>query len=151
MKISRWLSKCLLLLFVSLGCLGQTVYQLKAGNKEFQERMSYYRPKNVESFDLFYDQIIDSLESRDYRVMADLIKYPIKVEVKGKYITLLSRAEFVKRGELIMEDNFIKLLLCEREKLYCVSQGVQLGRGELWFNTMTEDDREIWKLIAINN
>jgi hypothetical protein len=140
-----------LMLFMSIGCFGQMVYQSKIGNQEFQKRMSFYRSKDVESFNVFYNDLFGALEDRNYTQIAALVNYPIRVESKDKYIFLRNRAEFVKRGKLIMNDNFIKSLLCEREKLYCVSKGVQLGQGDLWFNTVNVDGIETWKLITINN
>jgi hypothetical protein len=150
MRINKFLL-FIIVFCISMECYGQTIYQMKFGNNEFQERMSFHRPKNIESFDVFYADLLKALEARNYIQVAALVKYPIKLELNNKYIHLQNKTEFVKHGKAVMDDIFIRLLLCEQEELYFVSKGVQLGRGDLWFNTVIINDTEMWKIIAINN
>lgn len=119
------------------------------GNAEFKDRMLRLRPNDIVEFNIFYKSVLIAFRNRDNKAIASLIRYPIKIEIGKKTISVKSQKEFSHIAKKALCENFIKLILCESQNLHCMPKGIMLGDGELWFNTDIKNGD--WKIIAINN
>ncbi|MFA6719102.1 MAG: hypothetical protein WCS15_08470 [Prevotella sp.] len=149
MSIDKRLILWVFLLF-SLSISAQDLYQSKYGDQEFKERISYYR-KDVKNFDDFYSNLIADFETKNFAAIASMIRYPIKVNVKGKKVKVHNASEFIQIAGSFMDQNFIDKVLSEKQSLSYLSGGVVLGKGQLWLNTEPINGVETWLVIAINH
>jgi len=129
---------------------GQTAPRSRYGSAEFKERMSTYRGNQVEAFDQFYGDLTKALSDGDYDKMADFMQFPMQVKVRGRRVSIKTKDDFIRIAKVTIDHNWVKLVLCEKDQLSCVSKGVLVGRGEAWFNTVGVAGKETWKLITIN-
>lgn len=118
------------------------------GGLEFQERMRFYRPGEAATFAGFYREVMGAVEAGDPARLARLVRFPARVRVRGRPVTVRDRAAFIRVGRQVLGEPFRAHLLGERDDLRLLSGGVSLGRGDLWFNTVPAG---VWRVIAINN
>jgi hypothetical protein len=140
-----------IILIISLNIMAHAAYRSHYGNDEFKTRMEIFLGDEVENFDVFYTKILDALTHRKLCNISGLIKYPFRTEIKGKKVIIKNENQFCKQSKLILENNFIKLVLCEQDEIHQLSSGVMIGGGELWFRLKTVHGETSWKIIAINN
>ena len=119
----------------------------RAGDREFQERMAFYHPQAVRAFDVFFQRLMAALEADDPVRVAPLVRYPLRVRARGATVTVAGPAAFVQRARDLLPPAFTARLVGERESLRCLSGGVALGRGDLWFGL---GPGGAWEMRAVN-
>ncbi|MGB7598749.1 MAG: hypothetical protein WBM24_00475 [Candidatus Sulfotelmatobacter sp.] len=107
-----------------------------------------YGTASVEHFlaDLQHSVAVD-----DRAHVAEMVRFPISITVEGKALTLRNKDQLLKYYNVAF-DTKVKGFIAKQEvsKLFCNSQGVMIGRGEIWINTGGGKPSQL-KTVAINN
>lgn len=81
-----------------------------------------------------------SMIAGDDTKIAELVKYPIHVNLHGQEIILHNQAEFLDQYPKIFDQEFVTALAdVDESDLILLPNGVQVGNGELWFNYFCTD------------
>jgi hypothetical protein len=82
--------------------------------------------------------------------VAQMVEFPISIQVSGKPKRLRNRSELLKYYDVAF-DTKVKGLIAEQQfnELFCNWQGIMIGRGEIWVNKVSSSRQ--FRIIAINN
>jgi len=102
----------------------------------------------------FYLKVKGAILSKDYHAIATMLQFPTSLYVDGIPTRVISKDEFIKNGEKIINKRILRAVYCSTyETLWSNYSGVMLGQGELWFNKIKEKDEDPWQTVIwkINN
>jgi hypothetical protein len=101
----------------------------------------------------FLTTLQQAVRNDDRRVVASLVAYPITVRIDGVPTTLADTAVFTAQYPLAMTERVQAAVeASEPAALFANSDGVRIGRGELWFGGVYEDGAGTYdiRILAIN-
>jgi hypothetical protein len=82
--------------------------------------------------------------------VAELVRFPIRITVSGKPLTLRSKNQLLKYYNIAFDPKVKGFIAKQRfSDLFCNWQGIMIGRGEIWINTTGKSSR--LRIITINN
>ena len=97
-------------------------------------------PDDMQDAETFFLIFKTSLAAGDDVGVAEWVKYPIWVRVGGQELRLNDRTEFLEQYEAIFDQEFVTAIFATDEtNLTLLPNGVQVGNGELWFNSFCVD------------
>lgn len=101
----------------------------------------------------FFVKIQDYVVNNNKKQLADQIRYPITVKIKGKATKIHNKDEFISKYDEIIYPDYKKVIVNAFTKyLFANYQGVMLNNGEIWINEVTTAGNDSKLLItAINN
>lgn len=106
----------------------------------------------------FFELLKESVKNNDKAKLSMHVQYPIKVYVpvnnakmkKSKRTTIHNAKEFLAHFDLIINKKVRDAVLKQSyDSLFCNWQGVMIGNGEIWINSIVGNDSLF--IIAINN
>jgi hypothetical protein len=101
-----------------------------------EPRMRPILPDDLQDAETFFLIVKTSMAAGDDVKIAESVKYPIRVTMDGQEILLKDQREFLDQYETIFDQDFINTLFeMDETNLTLLPNGVQLGNGELWFNS----------------
>jgi hypothetical protein len=79
-----------------------------------------------------------------------MVHFPIKITAAGKPLVLRSKDQLLKNYDVAF-DSKVKGFIAKQQfaELFCNWQGIMIGRGEVWINTVGKSSR--LRIITINN
>jgi hypothetical protein len=81
-----------------------------------------------------------SMAAGDDVGIAELVKYPLHVNLDGQNILFKDQSDFLDLYEKIFDPDFIDVLFeIDESELTLLPDGVRVGTGELWFNSFCVD------------
>jgi hypothetical protein len=84
--------------------------------------------------------------------VADMVAFPLDVNVSGARVTVPSKQEFIDSYTEIIDPQVKAAILAQTaDGLFVNYQGVMIGRGEVWFGAVGSAPSYQVKIIAINN
>jgi hypothetical protein len=101
----------------------------------------------------FLATLQQAVRNDDRQAVASLVSYPIKVRIDGTPTTLPDPAAFIAQyPEVMTEPVRAAVEVAEPAALFANSDGVMIGRGELWFGGVYEDGAETYdiRIVGIN-
>ncbi len=106
--------------------------------------------EDAETVESFAASVREQILNKDWKGLSENVSYPITVSGK----TYADKAEFAAADwDSMLSDEFIKDIEEEScENLFCNSDGIMLGMGEVWIAEQLDDNYESMglKVIAIN-
>ena len=106
--------------------------------------------EDAETVESFVAEVRQQIVDRDWEGLSDNVLYPITIA----NTTYSSKEEFLAADwDSILSDEFFKAIEEENcENLFCNSDGVMLGNGEVWISEQLDENFESYglKVIAIN-
>ena len=113
--------------------------------------MSDRSDKEVENF---AQKIVSLVKENKKDSLAELVAYPINIKIDSKKMNIANSSAFVKNYDKIMTPNLKKNI--EKAKttdMFVSADGVMLGgdSNNIWFRDITENDKQVLKIIGINN
>ena len=113
--------------------------------------MSDRSDKEVEDF----AQKIVSLVNEDKKdSLAELVAYPINIKIDNEKMSIANSSEFVKNYDKIITPNLkMNIEKAKTTDMFVSADGVMLGgdSNNIWFRDITEDNKQVLKIIGINN
>ncbi len=95
---------------------------------------------DMQDAETFFLIIKTSMAAGDDIGIAERVKYPLYVRLNGKEIVFKDQREFLDQYEKIFDEGFINVLFdIDESDLILLPNGVQVGNGELWFNSFCVD------------
>ncbi len=91
---------------------------------------------DAEKFEKFYDNLRADVAKGDKAATASLFSYPMSIHFppKKKLVLISNKAEMLKNFDRIFNPQAKKALQkTKTADLFCNSQGVMIGNGEIWF------------------
>jgi len=93
---------------------------------------------------LKYERVIDALKTavvaHDAAGVAALVRYPIRVAVKGRKVRIASAAAFIANYRDIVTPEIASAVTGTRyEDLFVRDQGVMFGSGQVWIGRVCRD------------
>lgn len=101
----------------------------------------------------FLTTLQEAVRNDDRQSVATLVAYPITVRIDGAPTTLADADAFTAQYPLIMTEGVQSAVeAAEPATLFANWQGVRIGRGEIWFGGVYEDQAETYdvRILAIN-
>jgi hypothetical protein len=101
----------------------------------------------------FLATLQQAVRNDDRQALASLVSYPITVRIDGAPTTLADPAAFSARyPEVMTEPVRAAIEAAEPATLFANSDGVMIGRGELWFGGVYEDGAKTYdiRIVGIN-
>jgi hypothetical protein len=102
----------------------------------------------------FYLKVKGAILAKDYHAISTMLSFPTSLYVDGIPTRVLSKEEFIKNGNKIINERVLRAVYCSTyETLWSNYSGVMLGQGELWFNKIKGKDEDPWQTVIwkINN
>lgn len=102
----------------------------------------------------FFTKLKTAIAEDNKTVVAAMIRYPFRTNIDGERITIPGASDFTARYEEMVTDRVREVVANQHyENLFANWQGVMVGRGEIWFGGICEDnsceEAEVF-IIAIN-
>ena len=95
---------------------------------------------DMQDAETFFLILKTSLAAGDDVGIAERVKYPLRVRLNGQEIVLKDQNEFLDQYEKIFDQGFVTALSdIDESNLILLPNGVQVGNGELWFNSFCVD------------
>ena len=105
-----------------------------------EPRMRPILSNDMQDAETFFLIVKTSLAAGDDLKIAESIKYPVRVKLGGQEFLLKDQPEFLDQYETIFDQGFTTALFeMDETNLTLLPDGVQVGRGELWFNYFCMD------------
>jgi hypothetical protein len=101
----------------------------------------------------FLASLQQAVRNDDRQAVASLVSYPITVRIDGAPTTLADPAAFTAQyPEVMTEPVRAAIAAAEPATLFANSDGVMVGRGELWFGGVYEDGAKTYdiRIVGIN-
>ena len=98
----------------------------------------------------FLRDLQEAVASDNRSRVAQLVEFPIAIQVSGKRKTLRNRSQLLQYYDVAF-DAKVKGFIRKQEfsTLFCNWQGIMIGRGEIWINKVGSSPQI--KIVAINN
>ena len=105
-----------------------------------EPRMRPILSDDMQDAETFFLIIKTSMAAGDDLRVAESVKYPVHVKMDGQVIALADKQEFLDQYKKIFDQEFINALMeIDESDLTLLPNGVQVGNGELWFNSFCVD------------
>ena len=105
-----------------------------------EPRMRPILSNDMQDAETFFLIIKTSMAAGDDVGIAERVKYPLRVRLNGQEIVLKDQNEFLDQYEKIFDQGFVTALSdIDESDLILLPNGVQVGNGELWFNSFCVD------------
>jgi hypothetical protein len=103
----------------------------------------------------FFERLKKAVAGNDKKTVASLVDYPFKARINGKAVTIRDAAHFVADYDKVVTAK-VKEAIAKQTytTLFANWQGVMIGDGEVWFNSICSDDscrQQTVKIIAVND
>ena len=97
-------------------------------------------PNDMQDAETFFLILKTSMAAGDDAGIAERVKYPIRVRMNGQETVLKDQNEFLNQYEKIFDQGFVTALSdIDESNLILLTNGIQVGNGELWFNYFCVD------------
>ncbi len=108
------------------------------------------RDYGAASVEQFLEDLQHSVAADDRAHVADMVRFPIRITVAGKPLTLRTRDQLLKYYDVAF-DSKVKGFIAKQKfsELFCNWQGIMIGRGEIWINVAGKPSR--LRIVTINN
>jgi len=108
------------------------------------------RAYGTTSVERFVADLQHSVAVDDRAHVAEMIRFPISIAVKGKSLTLRNKDQLLKYYNVAC-DSKVKGFIAKQHvsELFCNWKGIMVGRGEIWINAVGRSSP--LKIVAINN
>ncbi|KEO83641.1 hypothetical protein [Tumebacillus flagellatus] len=111
---------------------------ISAGNP-YRDAGIYY-PKE---FEAFFKKLQQMVQEENHEAVADLLRFPLRVNDSGKNYKNATREEFLNQYDEIMTTRVKTALINQKaEDLFVNDRGVMVGRGEIWINEVVHTDED---------
>ncbi len=105
-------------------------------------------------YDRFLQTLKECTAAHDWRALAALVAYPIRIKIAGESRRIASAEQFLEHANGLLSARVIAAIREQRyATLFANDRGVMIGDGEIWFSGICGDtrcvDRSI-KITAIN-
>jgi hypothetical protein len=98
----------------------------------------------------FAKKVIELIENDERQELADIIQYPLNINLDGKKIYIKDKDAFLENYSLIFNDKFkLQIKDADTENVWGNSVGYIIGNGDIWFANDSSDGK--LKIIAINS
>nr|WKF55942.1 hypothetical protein HUO10_000386 [Paraburkholderia busanensis] len=88
----------------------------------------------------FFQQLQQAVAHADKPAVAGMVKYPIKVTLHGKKVTLRTPRDFIAHYDEIFTPALVDVVAKQTyATLFTRDQGVMIGGGEIWFSGICHD------------
>ena len=95
---------------------------------------------DLQDAETFFLIIKTSMAAGDDLRIAESVKYPLQVKMDGQVIAFANKQDFLDQYKRIFDQGFINALMeIDESALTLLTNGVQVGNGELWFNSFCVD------------
>jgi hypothetical protein len=101
----------------------------------------------------FLSALQGAVRTDDRRQVAGLVAYPLNVTLAGQRIVIADSGQFEARyGAIVTPAVKTAIETSSVDTLFANSQGVRIGRGEVWFGGVYPEgsNRYVLKILAIN-
>ncbi len=131
---------CLLILTSPINALGPVEI-----DKRLDMLFGSHRP-----YEQFLVTLKESIAAKNWRAVAAMVAYPIKVEAAGHQILIRTPDEFLERAEVVLTAKVIKAVESQSyASLFANQRGVMIGEGDVWFSSVCGDARCLDPAIRI--
>lgn len=104
-----------------------------------EPRPAIITPEKMAEAREFQLRILTLMTAGDSAGVAELVRYPIRVNLDGSAI-INNAQEFENNYQRIMTDNIFEALTDTSEtNLVLLPEGIRVGQGEMWFNLYCTD------------
>ncbi len=107
-----------------------------------------------ESYRNFLQDLQAAVRANARERIAAMVSYPLKTHIEGREVSVRTPREFMQRFDALLPPATQTVIAQQSyESLFANSEGVMIGRGELWFSGVCADERcqeRRIKIIAIN-
>ncbi|MFZ4833598.1 hypothetical protein [Rouxiella sp. Mn2063] len=147
--------KLLLLTTLFAFPLSFSPYALSNTVQEVNDRLDMLYGSHSNYHD-FFETLKQSVTQRNKEQVAEMVSYPLKVNIKGKKVVVKNNLDFIKNYSDIVTPNIAKAITTQKyTDLFSRDTGIMIGQhGEVWFSGICNDStckNLIIKVIAINN
>jgi hypothetical protein len=98
----------------------------------------------------FAKKVIELIQNDERQELADIIQYPLNINLDGKKINIKDKEAFLENYNLIFNDKFkLQIKDADIENVWGNSIGYVIGNGDIWFADDPSDGK--LKIIAINS
>jgi len=105
-----------------------------------EPRMRPILSDDMQEAETFFLIIKTSMAAGDDLRIAESVKYPVQVKMDGQVIAIADKQDFLDQYKKIFDQGFINALMeIDESDLTLLPNGVQVGNGELWFNSFCVD------------
>jgi hypothetical protein len=101
----------------------------------------------------FLTTLQQAVRNDDRQTVASLVSYPITIRIDGAPTTLADPAAFIANYQAVMTKPVRAAVeAAEPDTLFANSDGVMMGRGQVWFGGVYEDGAETYdiRIVGIN-
>lgn len=121
---------------------------------EVDQRLDFLYGQHV-TYAQFLKNFQSATQEREKVKVANMIHYPIKINLDGKKVQFKSAQQLLQRYDDIFDPMLVNLIQAQKyENLFANTQGIMIGEsGELWFSGFCLDkscQKVSVKIIAIN-
>ncbi|MDI2091026.1 hypothetical protein [Commensalibacter oyaizuii] len=106
----------------------------------------------------FFKILKEYIAQKDKTKIANLIKYPLIVQLDGKQVSIKTKAQFIKNYDAIITPKIEYIVSQQKfENMLATYRGMAFGNGEIWFANVLPDqsrhgkEKKLIKIIGINN
>jgi hypothetical protein len=108
------------------------------------------RAYGAASVEQFLPGLQHSVAVDDRAHVVEMVGFPIKITVEGKSRTLRNKNQLLEYYNVAFDAKVRGFIAKQKvSDLFCNWQGIMIGRGEIWINTVSGSSR--LRIIAINN
>jgi hypothetical protein len=101
-------------------------------------------------YDKFLQTLKECTAAHDWRALAALVAYPIRIKIAGERRRISSPEQFLQHANTLLSARVIAAI---REQQYVTlfanDRGVMIGDGEIWFSGICGDTRCVDRTIKI--
>ena len=105
-----------------------------------EPRLRPILPDDLQDAETTFLILKTAIAAGDDRKVAESVKYPIRVLLRGQELLIKDENEFLEQYEKIFDQEFaMRLFEMHETNLTLLPNGVQVGNGEIWFNYFCVD------------
>ncbi|CAI3937915.1 unnamed protein product [Commensalibacter communis] len=106
----------------------------------------------------FFHVLQENVTQKDKKSVAEMVKYPLWVQLNGKQIQIKDQQQFIEHYDAIITPKIEKIVQEQKFKdLISTYRGMAFGNGEIWYSNACPDKDQKTnqairvKIIGINN
>jgi hypothetical protein len=107
-----------------------------------------------EAYQSFLQELQSAVREHARERVADMVNYPLRTRIKGKWVRLQRPAQFLAHYDDVLRPKIQDAIARQTYgDLFANSQGVMIGKGEVWYGGVCKDkscSARSCKIIAIN-
>ena len=94
---------------------------------------------DVTRFKTFFDDLQQGAKNTDKEKLAKMVAYPISLKVKKKKLKIKDAKDMVAHFDIVFDAKILETIQKQAyNKLFCNSNGVMFGDGEIWISSITD-------------